>query len=234
MKNFKSEVEVPAQFIELIEEYLPDDVNLIIGLDGTVIQTKYGDRTLADLRSSGAFDPQTNTIYINCNEVMREMRWTRRGIRLSASIWLTLIESFFHELTHAEQLRREPHLKNYDVLPIEYEQEATDVAILAMSEWLADNPIPKIADMGWFGKQLVSSLQYIISSNDPNIIAAVKHELELDGTELAVELETLAQLTNEIEENELERLRSHIDEGLIGGKINEKYYLTVYEAIDCK
>jgi len=228
-------VQLPMQFNELIEKVTHFNVvnTLIVGRNSDLFTLPEEGLSfaLSELGENyAAFAPKSKTILINMDGVATNQRWIKRGIRLSTSVWLSLLEGFFHELTHAYQLNEEPELIELYELSDEYENEATAASLAMTIAWLADHDLPRIEEMGYLGQLVLNVYQSLL----PNLPDKVKEDLQLNGTNAAAKLTSLAVLTNEIEANEIDRLKSHIDEGLIGQKVNNDYYLTAYEAVSCE
>jgi len=230
----RTSVKLPEQFKELVAMATPDIKcieEVIVGRENDPVTLREG-RTivLSQMGGFAGYAPKSRTILINMDRVMTDMTWIRRGIRLSAAVWMSLVYGFCHELVHALQVETEPELIEYDELPAEYEREATDTGLSLMARWLANHDLPKIEEMGYLGELVLEFYNSIIHKMPDK----VKEDLQLNGTNAVVKLNVLARLTNEIEIDEIERLRNRIDEGLIGQKVNGEYYLTAYEAFDCK
>jgi len=225
-------VELPKQFTELtqsIDESLVDEI--LIGKATDKFKLKEGrEIQLKNMGGFAGFAPKSKTILINMDAVITDATWIRRGIRLSAAVWMSLVYGLYHELIHAWQLKEEPQLAQLDELPREYEVQATENGLALMADYLAHHNLPRIEEMGYLGQLILNVFQHIM----PKMPNKVKEELQLNGTNAAAELSTIAALTKEIEIDEIERLMARIDEGVIGQKVDNKYYLTAYEAFDCK
>lgn len=178
---------------------------------------------------TGAFNPDTGTIYIDMGACVMNRSWMKRGVMYSANVWFNLVWTFFHELVHVQQLEEAPRLAALDSLPAEYEAEACDVGIASTIAWAFNNSMPTLNEMGWVGEQIKLLLNKLYAQM-PQV---VNEELELQGTDLVAHAEEAAVNSKGFgTEEETALLLKSIDEGLIGGKVGNRKYLTAYEALD--
>ena len=177
----------------------------------------------------GAFDPDEGTIYIDMGACVMDKFWMKKGIMYTANVWFNLVWTFFHELVHVEQLEQEPELAALDYLPKDYEDEACDTGMNSLLMWALDNSMPTINEMGWVGEQI----KLLLNRMYAQMPWSVNEELELQGTNFVADAIEAAAVSKEYgEQEEIESLLKSIDEGLVGGKVGVRKYLTAYEAID--
>ena len=177
----------------------------------------------------GAFRPEDGTIIIDMGACLMNKSWMKKGIMYTANVWFNLVWTFFHELVHVQQLEQEPELMALDHLPKDYEDEACDVSMNSMARWALYNDMPTLNEMGWVGEQI----KILLNRMYAQMPKAVNEEIDLQGTNLAARVEEAAANSKEYcEQEEIAQLLKSIDEGLVGGKVGNKKYLTAYEAID--
>jgi hypothetical protein len=177
----------------------------------------------------GAFDPETGTIIIDMGACLLNKAWTKKGIMLIPNVWFNLLMTAFHEITHAAQLDEELGLSELHGLPKYYEYEATAIAEHMLLDWAKDHTIPTLDELGWVGEQI----KILFNRLYAQIPAAVNEEIDLQGTDLAADAVIAATASKEYcAPEEIAQLLKSIDEGLVGGKVGQKKYLTAYEAID--
>jgi len=177
----------------------------------------------------GAFEPETGTIYIDMGACVMDKSWMKKGVIYTANVWFNLVWTFFHELVHVEQLEQEPELMALDYLPKDYEAEARDTGLKSLSMWALYNDVPTLNEMGWVGEQI----KILLNKMYAQMPQAVNEELDLQGTNLVAGAEEAAANSNGYStEEEIALLLKSIDEGLVGGKVGNRKYLTAYEAID--
>ena len=177
----------------------------------------------------GAFRPEDGTIIIDMGACLMNKSWMKKGIMYTANVWFNLVWTFFHELVHVQQLEQEPELMALDHLPKDYEDEACDVSMNSMARWALYNDMPTLNEMGWVGEQI----KILLNRMYAQMPEAVNEEIDLQGTNLAARVEEAAANSKEYcEQEEIAQLLKSIDEGLVGGKVGNKKYLTAYEAID--
>jgi len=178
---------------------------------------------------TGAFDPITGTIYIDMGACVMNKTWMNKGIMYTANVWFNLVWTFFHELVHVQQLEQEPELVALDRLPQEYEDEACDTGLNSLLMWALDNDMPNLNEMAWVGEQIKILLNRLYAQ----MPWSVNEELDLQGTNFVADAIEAAGASKEYsEQEEIEVLLKSIDEGLVGGKVGVRKYLTAYEAID--
>lgn len=178
---------------------------------------------------TGAFNPHTGTIYIDMGACITNKTWMKKGILYTANVWFNLVWTFFHELVHAQQLEHQPDLISYKKLPLQYENEARDVGIASTIAWALDNDMPTLNEMGWPGEQI----KLLLNRLYPQMPQVVNEEIDLQGTNLVAVADEAASNSKEYSsEEERAMLLKSIDEGLIGGKVGDRKYLTAYEALD--
>ena len=194
------------------------------------VQQVVFDAFIEDLAGdTGAFNPETGAIYIDMGACITNKAWMKRGVLYSANVWFNLVWTFFHELVHVQQLEQEPELLHMNVLPASYEAEARDVGIASTIAWALDNDMPTLNEMGWVGEQIKLLLNRLYAQ----MPQAVNEEIDLQGTNLVAGAEEAASNSKGYgTEEETAVLLKSIDEGLIGGKVGNKKYLTAYEALD--
>lgn len=223
----------PKDFNNIVNTlYTGLDINKVIfGNNETIITRIYPPAKikLKDIAGAGGFIPHEKTVVINADQLLYDNPFVKRGIRWTAATLMLMVFVLAHEGVHALQLEEEPKLKNLSELPAPYEEEADLAGTAAAAKFIADYKLPTIAEMGYLGKKIMGFYQ----SHTSELGELIRLELALDGTQAAAELNVIAALTNEIRPDEIQRLRSHIDEGLIGVKVNGGYYLTAYESIKC-
>jgi hypothetical protein len=153
----------------------------------------------------------------------------KKGIMYTANVWFNLVLTFFHELVHVEQLEQEPELITLASLPQIYEDEACDTGMASMLHWALYHDIPTINEMGWVGEQIKLLLNKLYAQ----MPETVNEEIDLQGTNLVARAEEVAANSKGYStEEETALLLKSIDEGLVGGKVGNRKYLTAYEAVD--
>jgi hypothetical protein len=194
------------------------------------VQQVVFDAFIEDLAGdTGAFNPETGTIYIDMGACITNKAWMKRGVMYSANVWFNLVWTFFHELVHVQQLEREPELLRLSILPANYEDEACGIGKASTIAWALDNDMPTLNDMGWVGEQIKLLLNRLYAQ----MPQTVNEELDLQGTNLVALAKEAASNSKEYStEEETAALLKSIDEGLIGGKVGDRKYLTAYEALD--
>ena len=177
----------------------------------------------------GAFNPNTGTIIIDMGNCLTNKTWMSKGIMYIANAWFNLVVSFFHELTHANQLKDHPELKELEQLPIEYEQDAEEMSKIRLIKWLYHNNVPLLNEMNWVGDQIKELFNKAYSIM-PELI---NEEIDLQGTAAAANAMVAANKSKSYASvEETAKLLKQIDEGLLGVKIGGERYLTAYEAVD--
>jgi hypothetical protein len=177
----------------------------------------------------GAFRPEDGTIIIDMGACLLNKAWMKKGIMYTANVWFNLVWTFFHELVHAQQLEQEPELMALDYLPKDYEDEACDTGLKSLSMWALYNDVPTLNEMGWVGEQI----KILLNKMYAQMPQVVNEELDLQGTNLVAGAEEAAANSKEYnDQEEIALLLKSIDEGLVGGKVGNKKYLTAHEAID--
>ena len=177
----------------------------------------------------GAFDPDEGTIYIDMGACVMDKFWMKKGIMYTANVWFNLVWTFFHELVHVQQLEQEPELAALDYLPKDYEDEACGIGRDSMLMWALHHDMPTLNEMGWAGEQI----KLLLNRMYAQMPEVVNEEIDLQGTNLVAHAEEAATNSKEYStEEETALLLKSIDEGLVGGKVGNRKYLTAYEAMD--
>lgn len=155
--------------------------------------------------------------------------WMKKGVMYTANVWFNLVWTFFHELVHAQQLEQEPELAALDSLPQIYEDEACGIGLDSTLYWALHHDMPTLNEMAWVGEQIKLLLNRMYAQTPET----VNEEIDLQGTNLVARAEEAATNSKEYStEEETALLLKSIDEGLVGGKVGNRKYLTAYEAID--
>lgn len=188
------------------------------------------DAFIEDLKGElGAFDPDTGTIIVDMGACVTDKRWMKKGIMFIPNVWFNLIFTFFHEMAHAFQLEEDQSLALFEVLPLEYEEEADTIAENSLIQWVDAHDTPLLVEMNWVGEQIkgLFNKMYVRAPE------AVVEELDLNGTTaVANALHTILAKGQVDDKGDRDKLLKSIDDGEIGVKINGKRYFTAYEAVN--
>jgi hypothetical protein len=220
----------PPQIIRILSRGIEDSNGLL--------KTVIFDAMIPDLvktNSMGAFDPGEGIIFIDLGMCITQRSWmNKKGLLLIANVWFNLLFASLHELAHVDQLKEEPELIEFDNLPEEYEDEASAMAAVGMESYLEDHVIPPLNEMGWVGQELKDLYNKLYVS----MPEAVFTELAIQGTNLVALAEDAARKDNESgrydDEASIVRLLESIDEGRVGGRVDENRYLTAIEILHIK
>jgi len=177
----------------------------------------------------GAYDPENETIIIDMGACVTKKAWMSRGIMYIPNVWFNLVFAFFHEMAHAFQLEENPALIKLWPLPLQYEEEADQIAEDSLLAWTKDNTVPKLNDLGWVGTQIKAMFNKLYVQ----LPDTVNEEMEVEGTEAVANALHAMLTTGSMEDGEdRKRVIASIDKGDIGLKVAGKRYLTAYEAIN--
>jgi hypothetical protein len=216
-------VDAPYELLRLIKEacdQTPSIKKVIIAAGVEELRA-----TDVEPASLSALNPNEGIIILDVANCVTDRRWVAKGFRFVANVFLNMVFGFYHELAHQFQIDDDPELLGIEEMPPELDTEANDMAEDLTLEWAKDSKVPKIADMGFAGQQILN-LFNAIYGKAPEFVA---EELKLDGTDAAAQA-TVATAVAESED--ALQLITDIREGYIGVVVDGKEYFTAYEAIN--
>lgn len=215
MKQIGTLVEIPKELTKLAAELMD-----LTPLVETIIFGAYMDHMNGCI---GTYCPEMKTVYIDMGNALNENALYNSGMMFIPNVWYALIWALAHEVEHACQLELDPKLIEYNKLPQEYEDMATQSGSDLVLDWSEKNTVPKLQDLGWLGKQLIVMLNAMYSQH-PEVADEATH-ITLGA---AASLEAVFA-NHEFTNKGKEVLIQDIDAGKIGLKIGNDRFLTAYE-----
>jgi len=213
-----SQIKLPDGFEALITEYAKD---LGLKQDLRIFYYKRVPHYLSEGRL-GVFFPYKHVIMIDARLCWETPRW--RGTLLKGNAYLNLLETTFHEISHALQCEEDGWIEKSE---LELEANADQIAAQLMTKWAeAGGEVPPLSKMGTLGTWLVETLN---------------REYDKYYQEFSFEIDTLettaaafAELAAKFEPSyasleEVASLLQCIDEGKVGLVINGERYLNAEE-----
>jgi hypothetical protein len=221
--NIIERVTVPKRILEFAARLNKECKNSLNAIEFTLGGTHAGENGL------GSYIPQLGLIRIYVDKCLTHPKWMNSGISYITGIWLNLLNAVAHEFVHVWQMEDEPRLRNTMPVPLDYDQEAFDVALDIIDEYSEFLMPPKVEDMGWVGQEIAATLNKLFLSHPHK----VQELLEFNGTTIAGDAATIAMLSGkyENESDAIVRLLQLIGEGFMGKKVGTKLYLTFQESV---
>lgn len=204
--------EAPPSLVQIIHEAYEgiDNIKAVV-LDAYIIPG-------GDL---AGYEPETNRVIIDMGNCMKNISWMKLGAHLIPNAWLNLLLAVHHELAHACQVADNPALATLDKLPEELEKQANDMALDAAHSWFkAGGIIPQLEDLGWLGDEIAATLNAIYNT-DPHGVLEEMQLLQLGGVANVEKM-----LASQPHFNDPDHLRTMVDVGEFGLKIEDRLYLT--------
>lgn len=221
--NTIERVTVPKRILEFATRLNKECKNSVNAIEFTIGGAQVGENVL------GSYLPQLSLIRIYVDKCLTHPKWMNSGVSYITGIWLNLLTAVAHEFAHVWQLEDEPNLMKYATLPLDYDQEAFDIALDIIDEYSEYLMPPKVENMGWVGQEIAATLNKLFLSHPDK----VQELLEFNGAVIAGDARAIALLSGKYEnENDaIVRLLQLIDEGREGKKVGNKKYLTFQDTV---
>jgi len=202
--------EPPKALIEIAEQELKD----ITTVEALLFEANF----LKD-KGTGAFFPEDKIIVIDPAECMSNFMFMRKGMMYIPSVWFNMLWALYHEAAHARQFMVDPNIDKTYPLPVFYEHAADLEARAKIGIWADGNPMPKLDDMGWVGKELKKMINLAYTQPEGDNLMA---ELDVYNTNGIGFVDMITAYHETIDTNQYTSLCEAVDKGDVGMIVDGK------------
>jgi len=172
---------------------------------------------------TAVFIPEKKEVLIDLGNILNNYDFHRMGMLYIAGVWYTALWTLIHEVIHGRQLENDPDMaKCSDDEVTAFEYAANLATKEAVREWVKENPLPPITEWGWLGKKVIGTV------NDLYVKGDIRLADEIDILKAGA-IASVDSILAVYEFDSPPKLFSEINDGGLGLKIGDQYYLTAID-----